>query len=58
MKKMTTVNTYGCRKNCELTEGCNGFVFNMEVKQCELKGGDVKISGTKDSTASGLVPCP
>ena len=55
---MTTINNYECRKGCEITKGYNGFVFNTEVKQCERKGGDVKISGAKDFTTSGLIPCP
>ena len=58
VKKMTTNNLYGCRKSCELTDGCNGFVYNKEMKQCELKGGDAQISGAKDFTTSGLIPCP
>ena len=58
VKKMTTINPNGCRTICEQTDGCNGFVYNKEMKQCELKEGDVKISGAKDFTTSGLVPCP
>ena len=58
IKKMTTSTGGSCRHNCFGTDNCRGFVWTKDGKDCELKGGDVKISVDKAGTVSGVMPCP
>jgi hypothetical protein len=47
-----------CKEMCEKNEDCNGFVWNNEQEECELKKGEVKISGEREGTWAGVMPCP
>jgi hypothetical protein len=53
---MTATGLNVCRESCVKTEDCNGFVWTKE--DCELKTGDVKISGDMAGVWSGVMPCP
>ena len=47
-----------CNDYCHSTPDCNGYIYHKDLRECELKGGDVKISGIKENTQSVIFPCP
>ena len=58
IEKITLTGLLDCRVHCEQTAACNGVVWTSELNTCQLKGGDVKISGDKALTWSIVMPCP
>ena len=54
----TVETTWGCRNLCQTTEGCIGFVFENDLKLCQLKDVDVILSVQKEGVISGILPCP